>query len=190
MNPCPKCGKRFESQKGLNMHLRDKHRGYFFVRFRLPWLALALVLALAAVAAFPYLSSPRELPSTLSEKDKLLETYMSGHENLAMHIHPKLRIFVDGAEVKVPANIGIAPDGRMRVIHTHDETGIIHIESPKHMDFTFGDFLKIWGKNLSSTCFDRYCGRIRFTANGVEVADPLNYVLRDKDELVLEVFTK
>jgi hypothetical protein len=97
---------------------------------------------------------------------------------------------VDGAEIKVPANIGIAPDGRMRVIHTHDETGVIHIESPKHMEFTFGDFLKIWGKNLNSTCFDRYCGRIRFTANGVEVADPLNYVLRDKDELVLEVFTR
>ena len=44
--------------------------------------------------------------------------------------------------------------------------------------------------NLNSTCFDSYCGRIRFTANGVEVADPLNYVLRDTDELVLEVFTK
>jgi hypothetical protein len=58
------------------------------------------------------------------------------------------------------------------------------------VDFTFGDFLKIWGKNLNSTCFDSYCGRIRFTANGVEVADPLNYVLRDKDELVLEVFTR
>jgi hypothetical protein len=115
------------------MHIRDKHRGYFFVRFRLPWLALALVLALGAVAAFPYLSSPRELPPTLSEKDKLLETYMAGHENLTMHIHPKLRIFVDGAEVKVPANIGIAPDGRMRVIYTHDETGVIHIESPKYM---------------------------------------------------------
>jgi hypothetical protein len=190
MNPCPKCGKRFESQKGLSMHLRDKHRGYFFVRFRLPWLALTLVLALGAVAAFPYLSSPRELPPTLSEKDRLLETYMDGHENLAMHIHPKLRIFVDGAEVKVPANIGIAPDGRMRVIYTHDETGVIHIESPKYTDFTFGDFLKIWGKNLNSTCFDSYCGRIRFTANGVEVADPLNYVLRDEDELVLEVFTR
>jgi hypothetical protein len=78
MNPCPKCGKRFESQKGLNMHLRDKHQGYFFVRFRLPWLALALVLVLGAVAAFPYLSSPKEQPPTLSEKDKLLETYMAG----------------------------------------------------------------------------------------------------------------
>jgi hypothetical protein len=162
MHSCPKCGKRFESQKGLSMHIRDKHRGYFFARFRLPWLALALVFALGFVAAFPYLSSPKEQPPALSEKDKLLETYMTGHESLAMHIHPKLRIFVDGAEVRVPANIGIAPDGRMR----------------------------IWGKNLNSTCFDRYCGRIRFTANGVEVADPLNYVLRDKDELVLEVFTR
>jgi hypothetical protein len=107
-----------------------------------------------------------------------------------MHIHQRLKILVDGVEVKVPANIGITPDGRMRVIHTHDETGVIHVESPRCAEFTFGDFLKIWGKSLNSTCFDRYCGKIRFTANGVEVIDPLNYVLRDRDELVLKVITK
>jgi len=97
---------------------------------------------------------------------------------------------VVGAGVKVPSNIGITPDGRMRVIHTHDETGVIHVESPRYAEFTFGDFLKIWVKSLNSTCFDRYCGKIRFTANGVEVIDPLNYVLMDRDELVLEVITK
>ena len=75
------------------------------------------------MAAFPYLSSPRERLPALPEKGRLLETYLTGHENLSMHIHPKLRVLMDGVEVKVPANIGIAPDGRLRVIHTHDETG-------------------------------------------------------------------
>jgi len=189
MHHCPKCGRRFEKQGALKMHLRDKHRGYYFARFTAPWLALFVVVVLGVAAAFPYLTTPRQVQATDTDREALLNTYLTGHENLAMHIHPKLKILVDGAEMKVPANIGIAPDGRMRVIHTHDETGIIHVESPRQAEFTFGDFLKIWGKNLTSSCFDRYCGKIRFTANGQEVEDPHNYILRDGDELVLEVTT-
>jgi len=187
MHSCPRCGRKFQESKALRKHLRDKHPGYFLARFWMPWVVLVVMVGLGAVAAFPYLSTPRE--DTVSGKDRLLETYLTGHEKLAMHTHQTLKIFVEGVEVKVPANIGIR-DGRMRVIHTHDETGVIHIESPVYAEFTFGDFLKIWGKTLNSTCFDAYCGKIRFTANGVEIADPLNYVLRDEDKLILEVSTK
>lgn len=42
-------------------------------------------------------------------------------------------------DVKVQADIGIASDGHIKVIHTHDETGIANVESPVHMDSTFGD---------------------------------------------------
>jgi hypothetical protein len=36
-------------------------------------------------------------------------------------------------------------------LHTHDETGVIHIESPIRKDFTLGQFLDIWRKKLGST---------------------------------------
>jgi hypothetical protein len=186
---CPKCGKGFDSGRGLRMHLREKHYGYYFTRFTAPWLVVAALIAVGVAASIPYLATPMSV-NTPSDREGLLSIYLTGHENVAMHIHQRLKILVDGVEVKVPANIGITPDGRMRVIHTHDETGVIHVESPRYAEFTFGDFLKIWGKSLNSTCFDRYCGKIRFTANGVEVIDPLNYVLRDRDELVLKVITK
>jgi len=58
MKACPKCGKKFESLKGLKMHLRDKHLGHYVVRFVMPWLTL-LAVAVAGVAAFfPFISTP------------------------------------------------------------------------------------------------------------------------------------
>ncbi len=190
MRRCQRCGRRFESPKALKTHLRDKHYGYYFARFTAPWLALLTVVVLGAFAALPYLAAPGQAQEPTIDKEALLNKYLTGHEKLAMHIHAKLKILVDGVEVKVPANIGILPDGRMRVIHTHDETGVIHIESPKPAEFTLGDFLKIWGKNLTSECFDKYCGKVRVAANGVELEDPLNYVLRDGDELAIEITTE
>lgn len=34
-------------------------------------------------------------------------------------------------------------------IHTHDDTGIIHIESPVKRDFTLADFFAVWNKPFS-----------------------------------------
>jgi hypothetical protein len=189
MRPCPRCGRRLGSPGALRQHLRDSHPGYYYSRIALPLVALALAVGVGAALAQPLLSS-FSASTAAEEGERLLNTLLTGHESLAMHIHVRLRIIVDGAEVRVPAGIGVLPDGRMRVIHTHDETGVIHVESPKYMEFTFGDFLKIWGKSLNSTCFDDLCGEVWLSANGGYVADPHSYVLRDGDELVLTVFTR
>lgn len=46
------------------------------------------------------------------------------------HIHAHLDIFVDGTPFTVPSQIGIDPEGRcLYWLHTHDDSGIIHIES-------------------------------------------------------------
>jgi hypothetical protein len=55
-------------------------------------------------------------------------------EGAAEHFHAHLDIFVDGKPVAVPADIGFsfAPDGKpagISALHTHDESGIIHIEA-------------------------------------------------------------
>jgi len=51
-----------------------------------------------------------------------------GEQN-AFHIHAHLDIFVDGEPFDVPADIGIT-NSCTYWLHTHDLTGIIHIESP------------------------------------------------------------
>jgi hypothetical protein len=77
-------------------------------------------------------------------------------EGQALHIHQHIDIFVNGGPVTVPAEIGLAP-GLFSPIHTHDATGIIHVESPTIRDFTLGEFFDVWGVRFTQDCIGAYC---------------------------------
>lgn len=66
------------------------------------------------------------------------------------HVHSHLAIFKDGQWLALPANVGILSQCDYEM-HTHDQTGIIHIETPGIKRFTLGQFFDIWGQPLSST---------------------------------------
>src|SRR6266545_856835 len=62
---------------------------------------------------------------------------MLGEEGSALHIHTHLDVIVDGKPVTVPAQIGIDESTqKISPLHTHDTTGIIHIESPTQVPVT------------------------------------------------------
>jgi len=71
-------------------------------------------------------------------------------EQLAFHIHAKLNITINNESYPIPAGIGIIPNNCIYWLHTHDVSGIIHIESPVEKEFTLGQFLRIWNKFNSS----------------------------------------
>jgi hypothetical protein len=70
-------------------------------------------------------------------------------EQLLFHIHAHLDIIVNGRYFLVPAQIGIS-NICFFWLHTHDVTGVIHIESPVNRDFTLGQFFDIWSKKFSN----------------------------------------
>ena len=51
------------------------------------------------------------------------------------HIHSILKIVINGENQAIPANIGVSPNCMMS-LHTHDDNGTIHVESPEKRDFT------------------------------------------------------
>ena len=64
---------------------------------------------------------------------------MLGSEGQVEHIHAHLDVVVDGHPVQVPAGIGIDPVHRaISPLHTHDTSGVIHIESPVQRQFRLG----------------------------------------------------
>jgi hypothetical protein len=68
-----------------------------------------------------------------------------GFEGTALHTHQHLDLFVDGKRVVVPAGIGIDPAGRfISPLHTHDTSGVIHVESPTVRPFTLGELFGVW----------------------------------------------
>jgi len=74
--------------------------------------------------------------------DRLLPlglTTLSGHSGLQLHFHAHLDIFVDGKRVAVPALVGLNPGaGYLTELHTHDASGVIHIEAQNPRQFTLG----------------------------------------------------
>ena len=72
-------------------------------------------------------------------------------EQLAYHIHAHVSIYINGKLSNIPQNVGIAPDGTCYYwLHTHDTSGVIHIESPTQKDYILGNFLDEWSQRFSS----------------------------------------
>lgn len=70
------------------------------------------------------------------------------NEQLAFHIHAHLSIYINGQNVPLPANVGIT-NTCFYWVHTHDTSGIIHIESPVQDKFTLGTFFQLWREQFS-----------------------------------------
>jgi hypothetical protein len=80
--------------------------------------------------------------------------YCDSLEQTAYHIHAHLTIYINGNPVAVPQGVGIAPDQScLYWLHTHTGDGVLHIEAPKKVSPTLGDFLDIWGQGFSSLSY-------------------------------------
>lgn len=84
-------------------------------------------------------------PADASVQAKAAGLPMLGQEGQVLHIHSHLDVFVNGTRVTVPADIGIdIPRQQISPLHTHDTSGVVHIESPVKKDFTLGEFMTEW----------------------------------------------
>ncbi|MGE0389601.1 MAG: hypothetical protein AB7P13_05665 [Candidatus Nitrosocosmicus sp.] len=73
-------------------------------------------------------------------------------EHLVYHNHTKLVINEQNKKsLTIPAGIGIVPNECIFWLHTHDDSGIIHVESPTKISFTLGQFLQVWNSFDNST---------------------------------------
>jgi hypothetical protein len=126
-------------------------------------------------------------------------------EQMLFHIHAHLAIYVRGQQKFVPYGIGIVPPYQLQNttsgafvaggskfywLHTHDETGIIHIESPQHRTFTLGNLFDIWHQPLSPTQAGRATGQVAVLVNNHPVGgDPRAIPLTAHDVIQLNVDT-
>jgi hypothetical protein len=112
-------------------------------------------------------------------------------EALAFHIHMLLQVYVDGKAVTVPQGIGIDQvEQFITVLHTHDATGIIHVESPKQTTYTLGEFMNVWGVPFSSTTLGAYSNsgdrQVRVFLNGKPYSgDPTGLTLKQHELIVV-----
>ena len=97
-----------------------------------------------------------------------------------------------GKQITIPSQVGIV-DGAGHApclywIHTHDASGIVHIESPYNIAFTLGQFFDIWGQPLGSTRVASFNGPVRAYVNGAAYNGDLHAIpLVTHQEITLEV---
>lgn len=117
-------------------------------------------------------------------------------EATAKHIHMHLDIYLKGSLVNLPANEGISQTNQcLYWIHTHDATGVIHLEAPARAasrTFTLGDAFDVWGLKLDS----QQVGTLAVPKDGSLVAfingkpytgNPRSIPLIAHDEIALEI---
>lgn len=117
------------------------------------------------------------------------------HENYSStHTHTLLTITQDGKKIGIPKNLGITTKC-MHPLHTHDETGLIHMEYPTHFTFYLGDFFDLMGIVFS----DDQVGAIKkndgyaitLSVNGKIIKRNFRKIqLIDKDKIDLKIVSK
>lgn len=101
------------------------------------------------------------------------------------HVHPLLALYVNGSQVAIPYALGMyqpgAPSGGFvntatcfYYLHTHDSSGIIHVEDPSATPisqsiYTLKTFLDIWGITAGPNNFGPFNGPVEvFTSGAME----------------------
>jgi Zinc-finger of C2H2 type len=184
---CDLCGKSFNSRKQLEQHKQDIHSAMDKNKVIIPvkksfkpskkvmatsggGILVAIVVSIVVFSA----TAPH-IPSALT----IGGIQCSSIEQLVFHIHSHLDIFINGKPFTIPAQIGIIPGKCFYWLHTHDESGVIHIESPVNRNYTLGQFFDIWNQKFNNTqLFDHEVnGKTTLTVyvNGSKVSSGTNY---------------
>jgi hypothetical protein len=124
----------------------------------------------------------------LAQRLKLIGIPPGGKETF--HIHALLHIYVNGLLRPLAANIGLeTAKGLESSMHTHDDTGIIHMEAPHPFSYTLGDFFSVWGVKLGPAQVGGLTGyggdHLHFYLNGKPLSNPAALVLHKDDSVVI-----
>jgi len=152
---------------------------------------LVYVGALAVLAVLAVGLALRSNSSTAPPASGEAVVPCSGTEMLSYHIHAHLEIDIRGARQVVPANTGIHTTC-LYWLHTHDDTGLIHIEAPVSAVYTLGQFFTVWGQPLSR---DQVLGEHVGPAEAVHVfvngqpyeGDPRTIPLEAHEQIVVQL---
>jgi hypothetical protein len=163
-----------------------------------PWQRPAAALALARRAGVPVDRFEYGLP-----------------EHPGKHIHAHVDVFVNGKPAMVPGGLGIqievhgvqrgkSPDGTpayggikvcsspcIAALHTHDDSGVVHIESQRPRKYTLGEFFTEWKVPLGAHCVGGYCrpkDSIRLYVDGKPyTGNPSTLELKDLEEIAIVI---
>jgi hypothetical protein len=136
-------------------------------------------VAVAPQAVTGPLPSPPPWPAPADPLPGLAAIGIKGYlqEKYDTHIHIHLSVYYEGKPVAVPGGLGIDPKGTfIAPMHTHIESGVVHLQGPTGTSYTLGQLFTLWGIPLQgATAYDR----------GVPAPDAAALVLQADHEIAV-----
>jgi len=147
------------------------------------WRAAAFTLVALVVTACGQPAAPTPSPAS--------NVPCGPSEVFTRHDHAHLTILIRGQIKTVPAFVGITATS-ICWLHTHDTSGIVHIEAGDNRTLTLGDFFAVWRQPLSRTVIDseraENGGSVQTTVDQQPYADaPETIVLKNHEDVVLQL---
>lgn len=187
---CNICGKAFENSDKLDQHIKShqnepaKTKKTVSKSSRYKATGIAAAIAVIVILAV-YFSESQTSPT-----NKVQGVQCDPLEGTVFHIHAHLDVIVDGKSVEVPSGIGIKPNECLYWLHTHNTSGVIHIESPQQTTFTLTQFIQVWYNTPGiSPSFEQLTNNdknFKVFVNGIEFKDSYDKIsLHAHDEIVI-----
>ena len=147
------------------------------------WRAAAFTLVALVVTACGQPAAPTPSPAS--------NVPCGPSEVFTRHDHAHLTILIRGQIKTVPAFVGITATS-ICWLHTHDTSGIIHVEAGDNRTLTLGDFFAVWRQPLSQTVIDGERagngGSVQTTVDQQTYAGtPETIVLKNHEDIVLQL---
>lgn len=187
---CEICDRNFKDADGLAMHNKAKHselipkeKKPFPTKKIRNWTIFVILLGLIVWGIYGLIGNVKG-GTVVNESQLTFDAPKS-----PIHWHPHLTIKINGENYLIPANIGLS--GVHMPMHTHDASGIIHMENnrPTKKNVVLGYFFEVWGKKFSKDCIFEFCtdkGELKIYVNRQENLEFQNYFMQDKDEILIE----
>lgn len=189
---CDICDKIFTNSEKLIQHKKESHANKSSSKMRKSGrykaTGIAAVIAIVLILGL-YFSENSSSTSNVSTS-VIQGVSCEPSEGTVFHIHAHLDVFVNDKPITVPAGIGIKPNECLYWLHTHDASGVIHIESPQQMTFTLGQFIQVWDNTSGiSPKFEELTSgdkNLQIFVNGNKVKDTYDKImLSAHDEIVI-----
>jgi len=106
-------------------------------------LTFTIVAVLIAIIVVAIIFLPRPMPNPVN-----LPGYLSHCVTGSLyHSHPTLVVTISGVGQTIPVTF----DGSCaQPIHTHDSSGVLHVETDQDINYTLGDWFLLWGHAVSN----------------------------------------
>ena len=149
----------------------------------------ALLLGIVALLVSCGVETPANSPPSASAATGTVPCGPT--ELFVRHDHAHLTLIFRGQLRDLPARVGITAT-TICWLHTHDSTGIIHIEAGDRRALTLGDFFWVWAQPLRTDAVDGEIvaagESVRVSVNSAVVTtDPGTIVLGNKDDIVIQI---